>query len=137
MSSKINNGLLQLVCNFDILWILAYTFWNLGFRIQLIENTSILLFFVVSLLLPLVVHIMGIADWMQIRALTLLFLIIINMGIAYGSGSILPIYNKVGYNKTQDENDPITLLFRNQPMKIFLIVATFLCLFVLIIKQMK
>jgi glucose-6-phosphate-specific signal transduction histidine kinase len=73
------------------MFIIAYTFWNFGFRIQLSENTSIIPFTIVSLILPVIAKIYG-YDWLQIRSITLLFVMIITFGI--NSGNILPMYNK-------------------------------------------
>lgn len=124
MNASYKDGFLKLSSNFGWLFILAYTFWNLAFRVQLVENTSVLLFFTVSLLLPIVTHFLKIGDWMQIRAYTLLFLMIINMGLAYGEGSLFPSYNQTGYEKHKDLDDVLTKPLRTKELKIFLVVIS-------------
>jgi len=125
MNYSTENGFLKLDSKYGIIFIIAYTIWNLAFRIQLIENTSVLLFFVVSLVLPFAAHILKVGDWMQIRAYTLLFLMIINMGLSYGEGSLFPGYNKTGYTN-KDRDDILTKPMRNREFKIALAVLSIL-----------
>ena len=117
---------LKLQCNFSLWLILAYTFWNLAFKIQEIESPLVLLFFVVSLLLPVITHYLNIGDWLQIRGLTLLFVIFVEIGLAYGDFSIFPAYNKLGYNQEQTRDSPITKFISSYEFKIFLIVMAML-----------
>lgn len=123
-----SDGLLKLQCNFSIFLILAYTFWNLGFKIQEIESPLVLLFLVVSLVLPLVVHIFGLGDWLQVRALSLLFVMIVELGLGKGSDSIFPSYNKTGYDEKETQESPISQFFSKREFKIFLVVMSFMCL---------
>jgi hypothetical protein len=123
---NLDQNQLKLKCNFSWALIAAYTFWNLGFKIQEIESPLVLLYFVVSLLLPVVTHKLDIGDWLQVRGLTLLFVIIIELGLAHGEGSIFPAYNKLGYNKKQTQDSSITKLLSNRDFKIFLIVMAML-----------
>jgi len=117
---------LMLNCNFSTCLILSYTFWNLGFKIQEIESPLVLMYFVVSLLLPVVTHYMGIGDWLQVRGLTLLFAIIVELGLAKGETTIFPAYNKIGYDQNQTENSSLSKFFGNRDFKIFLVVMSML-----------
>lgn len=110
---------LKLICNFSWLFIIAYTIWNLAFKIQLIEHPLVLTFFVVSLLLPIFTHYFGIGDWVQIRALSLLFVIYMEIGLTKGQGSIFPNYNSEG--NIPDKDDNITKFFSNKEFKTLLI----------------
>ncbi len=126
MSVSRDNSQLKLVSNISIMFAVAYTFWNLLFRIQLIPNTSVFIFFIVSLLLPLFCMITNTGDWLQIRALTLLLVMILTFGIGKNNYSIMPMYNKQGYNQELDDNDPISIFIKNENFKIFLIVMAFI-----------
>lgn len=125
---SINSGVttFKLESNLSMFFVLAYTFWNFLFRIQLVNNTSVLLFLFVSLLLPLYMAATKTGDWLQVRALTLLLLIILNFGLGPGQINILPWYNDTGYNIETDQQDPIVQLFSNDWMKILLVVLAFL-----------
>ncbi len=114
--------IIKLVSGLSWSFILGYTFWNLAYRIQLIENTSVLIFLLVSLILPIIAHYSGMGDWLQIRGFTLLFTMIVTLGIAPDNGSELPMYNLQGYNKKQDNNDSITVSSSNKYIKIILLV---------------
>ncbi len=122
MTASIKGNTINIVSDLSWAFILGYTFWNLAYRIQLIENTSVLIFFFVSLLLPIIAHKTGMGDWLHIRALTLLFVMIVTLGITPNGGSILPMYNLQGYNKKQDNGDPITALQKDKSVKIILLV---------------
>jgi len=112
---------LKLVCNFSWLIIIAYTIWNLLFKIQLIEHPLVLSFFVISLLMPIIAHALNIGDWMQIRALSLLFVMFMEIGFAKGEGSIFPNYNSQG-NKEQYKHDILTKIFSHKDFKLMLII---------------
>ena len=103
MQLSANSNQMKLMCNFNIFFILAYTFWNILFRSQLFKNTSVLLFFGLSLVLPILTHITGYGDWLQVRAYTLLALMILTWGIGEGEARIFPQYNDDGYDKEEDE----------------------------------
>lgn len=83
---------LRLVSNLGPLFILAYTFWNLLFVIQM-GDVSTLLFFCVTLLLPIIVECVGSADWLQTRGITLIFFMFLTLGLGYNQANILPMYN--------------------------------------------
>lgn len=113
---------LILKSNLGLFFILGYTFWNLLFRIQLLENTFVFAFFCVSLLTPIIAQYTKTGDWLQIRAFSLLFVII----IAYGFNdevSIFPMYNKMGYDQKEDSENILTKIQKNKDLK--------LCLFAL------
>ena len=74
------------------LFILAYTFWNLLFVIQ-IGGLPTLLNFCSTLLLPIIVEYSGSGDWLQTRGIALFFCIIILMGFGNGGSNLLPMYN--------------------------------------------
>jgi hypothetical protein len=113
MSIKSTTTRLSLVSGLTMKFILAYTLWNLLFRIQLVENSSILLFLLVSLVVPIICHLTGKGDWLHTRGLTLLLVMILSFGIGYGQASIFPAYNKLGYSKSADMADVSTQLFSN------------------------
>ena len=119
-------GSLELISGITASFAIAYTFWNLLFRIQLLENTSILMFLTVSLLLPLYCMYAEIGDWLQIRSITLLFTMILMFGIGLGQSNLMPWYNDTGYDKVVDDKDIITQIFSNESLKIVLVVLGFI-----------
>lgn len=97
---KLKGGLQS---NFNIWYILAYTAWNLLFRSELLQNDAVLLFFGVSLVLPIVSHVTNKGDWLQVRAYTLLTTLILTWGLGSGKWRILPQYNQDGYVEEDDK----------------------------------
>ena len=120
------NNKLTLVSNLGIWFIICYTLWNLLFRIQLIQNTSTVIFFAVSLLLPLILHFNGNGDWLQTRGFTLLFLMIVTFGITPGDGRIFPKYNKDGYEQVIDDENIFTKLQKQEWFKYTLLILGFI-----------
>lgn len=91
-------------------FIISYTIWNLLFRSRLIENTSSLIFATLSLGLPLICHFTKTGDWLQIRGVGLLSLMIFTFGLtpAMQNFNLLPVYNKDGYDKPSDNESIIS-----------------------------
>lgn len=127
---------LRLQCGFSWFMILAYTFWNFGFKIQEIESPLVLMFLVVSLILPVAAKFFKVGDWLQVRGLTLLFAIIVELGFSKDS-SIFPLYNKTGYDEQKTKDSPISKVFANRDFKLFLVVMTILCLFGEIVRMFR
>ncbi len=115
MSIKSTNKL-QLVSNLTFKFIVAYTLWNLLFRIQLVENSSILLFTCVSLIVPIICHVTKTGDWLETRGLTLLLVMLLTMGIGTGQANIFPGYNTSGY-RISENKDIATQIFSNDIVK--------------------
>ncbi len=107
---------LQLVSNISLKFIIAYTLWNLLFRIQLVENSSILLFACVSLIVPIICHVTKTGDWLETRGLTLLLVMLLTMGIGTGQANIFPGYNTSGY-RISENKDIATQIFSNDVVK--------------------
>ena len=103
-------------------FILAYSFWNVLFRVHLLPNTSTVLFLVVSIILPIVADFAKWGDWLQVRAITLLFIMVVTFGLTNGEGSIVPIYNSEGYNKVIDDENTFSKIQRNDAFKYTLLV---------------
>jgi len=120
------NGQLRLVSSLGPLFIISYTLWNLLFRIQLVENTSTFIFMCVSLLLPIITEFTGTGDWLQVRAYTLLFVMIMTFGVGYNQSSIMPFYNKLGYQPEEDAENPLTVVQKNKHVKMILLVLGFI-----------
>lgn len=128
----LNDGnVLRMVTNFGAMFIMAYTFWNLIFVIQ-IGGVPVFMFFCVTLLLPIIVSMLGVADWLQTRALTLLFFMLLTLGMGTGQSNILPMYNTIDEDpsKTLDKSDELTKTQDNYGVKIFLLVLV--CIFTLL-----
>lgn len=119
----------QLACNFSLCYILAYTFWNLLFRSELFKNSSVLLFFGVSLLLPIITHLTGYGDWLQVRAYTLLALMILTWGIGPGEYRIFPQYNDDGYDPEDDKKSVWTETLSKDWYRYTLIAVGFIFMF--------
>jgi hypothetical protein len=117
MSIKSTSTNLSLVSSLTTKFIIAYTLWNLLFRIDLVENSSILIFTSVSLVVPLMCHLLHKGDWLQTRALTLLLVMLLTFGVGYGQYSIFPAYNKLGYDKSADMSDLPTQMFSDDIFK--------------------
>jgi len=116
MSVKSTETKLQLVCGLTLKFIIAYTLWNLLFRIQLVENSSILMFTCVSLIVPIICHVTKTGDWLQTRGLTLLLAMLLTMGIGTGQATIFPGYNTSGY-RSDENKDIATQIFSNDNVK--------------------
>lgn len=101
---------LQSKLSWTFIW--GYAFWNLLFRSRLLPNTSTFLFLVPSILMPMITHFWGVGDWFQVRLLGLLMVLIFQLGITPGEGTIFSTYNTQGYNKTVDEQNPISEIQR-------------------------
>jgi Family of unknown function (DUF5692) len=119
---SVSSGQVSLVNNIPIFFIVAYTAWNLLFRIQLIENESTLLFFGVSLLLPIIMAATGTGDWVYTRVYSLLIVMIITFG--FGPVPIIPDYTKVGYS--ENPQSLIVRLQKSKATKILLLVVSFI-----------
>jgi hypothetical protein len=122
MKVKQARGNIEYSSGLDTWFIIAYTFWNLLFRIQLLSNSSTLLFFCVSLLLPLVVHLTKKGDWLQIRGVGLVALLVFTFGLSNNNGNILPLYNKQGYEEKSDEDLIITKIQKNETFRYTLLI---------------
>ena len=137
MNILTNGSSQKLFCNFSLSFIMAYTFWNLLFRSELFKNSSVLLFFGLSLLLPIITHVTGVGDWLQVRAYTLLALMILTWGIGKGEFRIFPQYNEDGYNPEDDEKSMWTIILSQDWYKyttislgyIFMFLAFFFSIF--------
>lgn len=129
MNILTNGSSQQLMCNFNLLYILAYTLWNLLFRSELFKNSSVLLFFGVSLLLPIISHLTGYGDWLQVRAYTLLALMILTWGIGPGEYRIFPQYNDDGYDPEDDQNSIWTSTLNQDWYKYTTVSVGFICMF--------
>jgi hypothetical protein len=89
-------------------FIWGYSFWNLLFRSRLLANTSSFLFLMPSIVLPIATHYFGIGDWFQVRLVGLLMVLVFQLGITPGDGTIFSSYNTQGYNKTIDDANLIS-----------------------------
>lgn len=109
-------------------FIIAYTVWNMLFRSRLISNTSSLIFATLSLGLPLVAHFTGSGDWLQMRGVGLLSLMIFTFGITpvMYRFNLLPLYNKEGYDEDVDEDNIISKAQDTEGYRWGMIVAGFL-----------
>lgn len=105
-----NSEVVYLDSNLDIYSILGYTSWNLLFRSRLGESTLVLLFTVLTLLFPILVHILNYGDWLHVRVISLLAYLILITGISPGEGRIFPIYNNQGYDPEYDNDSVITIV---------------------------
>jgi hypothetical protein len=108
----------------SICFILAYTSWNLLFRSYLIQNTGTLFFAVLSLFLPLVLHFLGIGNWLENRAISLFLYAILDIGLAPNGAKIFPMYNEQGYIEQPDSENIISIIQTQEWYKILLIVIT-------------
>ncbi len=124
---------LYIVTKFGPLFIIAYTLWNLLFVIQLGGLPTLLNFFS-TLLLPILVEYSGQGDWLHTRGVSLLFFILITMGIGPDESNLLPMYNI-----SDEENRDIVIkttynteLMKVQEMKeVKITVAVMSCIFVI------
>ncbi len=114
---------IRLASDYRPWFIISYTAWNMLFRSRLIENTSWLVFFTVSLLLPLIEHFNGEGDWLQIRGIGLLAYLVYGLGLTPGEGRLFPVYNTDGYYKAGDDASFISAFQRNDVYRWGLIVV--------------
>lgn len=114
----------RIYSNYSNRFIICYTLWNLLFRIQLIQNSSTLIFLLVSLVTPLYYSLTKKGDWLQIRGYTLLFLMIITFGLTHDF-KLLPMYNKKGYNPEWDNSLFITWIQKQWATKLILLLGAF------------
>jgi hypothetical protein len=127
----LNDGnTLRMVTNLGSMFILAYTFWNMVFVVE-IGGIPVFMFFCVTLLLPIIVSMLGIADWLQTRALTLLFFMVLTLGMGRGQSNILPMYNTIDESHSAVlVDDELSKVQYNYYMKIFLLIMS--CIFTLL-----
>lgn len=116
---------IQLDAKLGTWFIIAYTIWNMLFRSRLISNTSSLIFATLSLGLPLICHFTGTGDWLQIRGVGLLALMIFTFGItpAIKHFNLLPLYNKEGYDEDVDEDNIISRVQDTEAYRYGMLVA--------------
>ena len=100
---------LTLQSNIGWWWIAAYSFWNMAFRSHYAENTAWLIFFVVSIVMPVLVQATGSGDWLQSRTVSLVVLLIVSLGLGPGDWNIFSDYDKSGIPVT-DTKSPISEL---------------------------
>lgn len=109
MIYKNTNGLvtipkktLEISSNFGWYFILSYSFWNVLFRTQLVQNSAVLMFTVTSILLPMLTHYLGVGDWLQMRTYTLLAILVFIYGLT-PDDRFLSRYIQDGYNPEEEK----------------------------------
>ena len=107
-NKSIESGKDGLDTKFGIWYILAYTTWNLLFRSRLIESSSTLIFFTVTLLMPLLAHVFNHGDWLVVRGAGLLSLVLLTFGLGSGELNILPMYNKQAFDPEADKQSVLS-----------------------------
>jgi len=127
---------LRLYSKIGFWWVLAYTLWNTLFRIQMYQNTVVLIFFVVTMLVPisLYYYTKGNIDFIQFRAGALLFYILLMVGFTKGDGNAFPIYNLIGYNEQVDKNNIITKIQEDEIFRYIILAMTILSVVMAVIE---
>jgi hypothetical protein len=117
----------------SIATILAYTFWNISFKSYIHQDSGIILFVLLTLVLPIILNQTRPGSWLQFRAQSLLFYAFVTFGFANNEWSMLPLYNTKGYDKIADKESIITEIQQTSWYRILLIIFTILpiCYFVI------
>ncbi len=97
-------------------YIMAHSLWDTVFRFQLDQSTVVSLFIVMTIIAPAALYYMtsGWVDYAQFRSYTLLFYIIVILGIGEGDFNIFPAYNETGFDVISEAQSPITKLLKNE-----------------------
>ena len=132
----IPNGTLRINSNFGWYYILAYSFWNVLFRTQLVQNSAVLMFTVTSILLPMFTHYFGVGDWLQMRAYTLLATLIFIYGLT-PDDRFLSRYIKDGYDPEEEKDLWIVKLQRSYYYKFSFLSLGMVFLILCIIRRVK
>lgn len=122
MSVVKHNMSINLYSDIKPWFIIAYSLWNTLFRIHLLPNTSTIIFFIVSIVMPIIIDFTKLGDWLQVRAITLLFIMIITFGLTPNEGNFIPIYNIQGYIKDIDDNNIFSEIQRNNIFKYIILI---------------
>lgn len=130
MIYKNTNGLitipkktLELKSNFGWYFILSYSFWNVLFRTQLVQNSAVLMFTVTSILLPMLTHYLGVGDWLQMRTYTLLIILVFIYGLT-PDNRFLSRYIEDGYDPEEEKDLWVVKLQKSYIYKyLFLVLA--------------
>jgi hypothetical protein len=122
---------------FDIsLWIvLAYTFFDTLFRSYMMNNSSTMLFFMSSMVLPIISDIVYPYSWLHTRVLSLFMYAMIAVGFGKDDTRILPFYNEQGYMEKADSESQLSIIQGEQWYKILMMVLTSVCILLYIVDQ--
>jgi hypothetical protein len=92
MGTHDDSSALYMTSNLGLPFILAYTFWNALFVMEL-GTLPTLLNICSTLVMPIIVQYTGCGDWLHSRAISLLFFIFVLHGLGQGDADLLPMYN--------------------------------------------
>jgi hypothetical protein len=122
ISSVSTKDTLMLKCSLSMAFIITYTLWNLLFQIELNTTNSTLMFFCMTLALPIITHYTGTGDWLQVRGITLLFFILLTIGMGRGSLNVFPMYNTIDEDTNVIELNDISMVFRDYWFRLVILI---------------
>jgi len=110
---------LRIYSRLGVWFVLAYSVWDTVFRYQLNQSTVVYLFFICTILIPAFLYYVsnGKIDYVQFRTYSLLFYLIVIIGVTPYGMNIFPAYNESGYNEAVENNSPITNILKNETFR--------------------
>lgn len=104
----------EMESNLSWWFIIGYSSWNLLFRSRLYANPSTFLFLMPSIVLPILTHWYGFADWYQMRLMGLITVIVLQFGLAEGEGTFFTGYNNSGVDSEKNKESILTKIQKEE-----------------------